>query len=297
MIHANGNGKSNGHDGSESCLKQVLERINEVGLLTREEEVQLAKAIEHGGPKAQKARERFIESNLALVISIAKKYTFKAKGMTLEDLVSEGIFGLMRAVEKFDWRRGGKFSTYATWWIRQKIQYALLTKCSAVKLPANIYGLLKRYDRTNREFLDRHRRKPAQKEIAHALDVTLNAAIELEKAWDRRTESLSLLDFRMSEDRKVGDPAHIASAKEIRSRTTLQIEKMLSTLDPREEKVIRLRYGIGTGRTHTLDEVAPAIGVSSRERVRQLQIRAQKKLRTHPEASKLFGNYVQTSNE
>ena len=284
-------------------LRLYLEAAAREPLLTKEEEVELAIIIEHGKEsedklragrlrseksilkarqavkKAEAARQRFIMANLRLVVSVARKY--QGQGLPLLDLIQEGNIGLMRAVELFDWRRGFKFSTYATWWIRQGITRAIADRSRSIRLPVHIHDRLRKLNRTRFQFAQTMGREPSREELAKALDTTVEEIDDLSEMG--RREPLSL-QSPVGEDTELGDlleQADEQSPLDAVEDAMLRQEigqAVLNVLDPRERRVIALRYGLANGHAMSLRDVGKMMGLSG-ERVRLIEREALRKLR------------------
>ena len=273
---------------SSDALRQYLNEIGRVSLLTAAEEVALAQRIERGD---QAARDHLVQANLRLVVSVAKRYA--GWSVPLLDLIQEGNAGLMCAAEKFDWRRGFKFSTYATWWIRQAVTRGLAQNSRTVRLPVHVNDKLVKLRRIERELPVQLGRDPTVAEIATALDLTVDAYSQL-RAADRRAVSLTTkLDADghlelgdLIPDEHAVEPAE-ASAKQLMSE---QILALLDVLDGREQKILRLRYGLDDGVHRTLEVVGTHFGLT-RERIRQIESGALRKLR-HPRVARQLTAYV-----
>ena len=257
-------------------IRLYLREISRAPLLTAEEEVELAKRIEQGD---MEALQRFVRSNLRLVVSIAKRYV--GRGLSLLDLIQEGNIGLMRAVQKYDWRRGYRFSTYATWWIRQAITRAIADQGRTIRLPVHMTDSITRYRKTVAQLTQELGRPPQPEEVAEAMSVApekveqiIQAAqrtISLEKPIGEEDET-SLGDVIADEVTK--GPEEVAAESMLRR----DVAQVLESLSPRERLVLQLRFGLGNGSPHTLAEVGAQLNIS-RERVRQLENEALRKLR------------------
>ncbi|MDQ7819644.1 MAG: RNA polymerase sigma factor RpoD [Armatimonadota bacterium] len=270
-------------------VRMYLKEIGKVPLLTPEQEVDLAQRMEKGD---EEAKRRLIEANLRLVVSIAKKYV--GRGMLFLDLIQEGNLGLIRAVEKFDWRKGYKFSTYATWWIRQAITRALADQARTIRIPVHMVETINKLIRVSRTLLQELGREPTAEEIAEAMKLPVERVREILKIAQ---EPISLeTPIGEEEDSHLGDfiedqdalaPAEAASFTMLKE----QLEDVLGTLTPRERKVLKLRFGLDDGRPRTLEEVGREFGVT-RERIRQIEAKALRKLR-HPSRSKRLKDFIE----
>lgn len=270
-------------------VKMYLKEIGRVPLLTAEEEVELAKRMENGDEAAKK---RLSESNLRLVVSIAKRYV--GRGMLFLDLIQEGNLGLIKAVEKFDYRRGYKFSTYATWWIRQAITRAIADQARTIRIPVHMVETINKLHRVNRQLLQDFGREPTPEEIAKEMEISVERVREIQKIAQEpvsletpigEEDDSHLGDFIEDEDAPA--PAEMASFVLLKE----QLDDVLSTLQPRERKVLQLRFGLDDGRSRTLEEVGQEFGVT-RERIRQIEAKALRKLR-HPSRSKKLRDYLE----
>ena len=273
---------------SSDALRQYLDGIGRVALLTAVEEVALAQRIERGD---QAARDHLIQANLRLVVSVAKRYA--GWSVSLLDLIQEGNVGLMRAADKFDWRRGFKFSTYATWWIRQAVRRGLAHNSRTVRLPVHVNEKLIKARRFERELPVQLGRDPTVAEIAAALDLTVDAYTQL-RAAERRAVSLEMT-LDADGDRELGDlipDEHAVEPAEASTRQLMaeQIRALLAGLDGREQKILRLRYGLDDGVHRTLEAVGTHFGLT-RERIRQIESGALRKLR-HPRVARHLAAYV-----
>ena len=272
----------------EDPVRMYLKEIGKVPLLSAEEEIELAKRMEKGDEAAKK---RLAEANLRLVVSIAKRYV--GRGMLFLDLIQEGNLGLIKAVEKFDYRKGYKFSTYATWWIRQAITRAIADQARTIRIPVHMVETINKLIRVSRQLLQELGREPTPEEIAAEMDMSVERVREILKISQ---EPVSLeTPIGEEEDSHLGDfiqddnvpvPADAAAFTLLKE----QLVEVLSTLTDREQKVLRLRFGLDDGRARTLEEVGKEFNVT-RERIRQIEAKALRKLR-HPSRSRKLKDYL-----
>ena len=269
-------------------VRMYLKEIGRIKLLTPEEEQEIAKKMAEGD---EDARKRMSEANLRLVVSIAKRYV--GRGMQLLDLIQEGNLGLMKAVEKFDYTKGYKFSTYATWWIRQSITRAIADQARTIRIPVHMVETINRVLRTSHSMVQKLGREPTTKEIADELHIEESKVEEVLKIAQ---EPVSLeTPIGEEEDSHLGDfiqDDEASQPSEEASYTLLRepLEEVLSTLTPREEQVLRMRFGLTDGKPHTLEEVGKEFDVT-RERIRQIESKALRKLR-HPSRSKKLRDFL-----
>lgn len=273
-------------------IRMYLKEIGKIKLLSPEEELEVAKKMAEGTPDEQAAaRKRMSEANLRLVVSIAKRYV--GRGMQLLDLIQEGNLGLMKAVEKFDYTKGYKFSTYATWWIRQSITRAIADQARTIRIPVHMVETINRVLRTSHSMVQKLGREPTTTEIAQELHMEVSKVEEILKIAQEpvsletpigEEEDSHLGDF--IQDDEASQPSEEASYTLLRE----QLEEVLSTLTPREEQVLRMRFGLMDGKPHTLEEVGKEFDVT-RERIRQIESKALRKLR-HPSRSKKLRDFL-----
>ena len=268
-------------------VRMYLKEIGQIKLLSAEEEVELAKAVAEGD---QKAKNKLTEANLRLVVSIAKKYS--GRGLHILDLIQEGNTGLIRAVDKFDWTKGNKFSTYATWWIRQAITRAIADQARTIRVPVHMVEVINKATRCNRKLVQELGREPTVEEIAAELGLPVEKIIEANRtAADTLSldtpvgdeEDTSIGSF--VEDERTPGPADATS----NALLAEALKEILDTLTEREADVLRMRFGMYDGRTHTLEEVGQSFGVT-RERIRQIENKAIRKLR-HPSRAKKIKDF------
>ena len=272
-------------------VKVYLKEIGRVPLLTPEEEDKLALALQAGGRAGEKAKQRLSEANLRLVVSIAKRYV--GRGMQFLDLIQEGNLGLIKAVEKFDHTKGFKFSTYATWWIRQAITRAIADQARTIRIPVHMVETINKVKKVSSQLLHENGHEPSAEEISERLDMPVDKVREIMRVAQEpvsletpigEEEDSHLGDFIPDEEAPV--PAEAASQTLLKE----QLAEVLKTLTPREEKVLRLRFGLEDGRPRTLEEVGKEFNVT-RERIRQIEAKALRKLR-HPSRSKKLRDFL-----
>ena len=273
---------------TDDPVRMYLKEIGKVPLLTADEEIELAKRMEEGD---EEAKRKLAEANLRLVVSIAKRYV--GRGMLFLDLIQEGNLGLIKAVDKFDYRKGYKFSTYATWWIRQAMTRAIADQARTIRIPVHMVETINKLIRVSRQLLQEYGREPTPEEIAKVMNISESKVREIIKIAQ---EPVSLeTPIGEEEDSHLGDfiPDDDAPAPAEAASFTLMKEQLLDVLDtltPREEKVLRLRFGLDDGHQRTLEEVGKEFKVT-RERIRQIEAKALRKLR-HPSRSKKLRDYL-----
>ena len=270
-------------------VRMYLKEIGKVPLLSADEEIELAKRMEQGDEEAKK---RLCEANLRLVVSIAKRYV--GRGMLFLDLIQEGNLGLIKAVDKFDYRKGYKFSTYATWWIRQAITRSIADQARTIRIPVHMVETINKLIRVSRQLLQTYGREPSPEEIAQEMGLSVDKVREIQKIAQEpvsletpigEEEDSHLGDFIPDED--VPAPAEAAAFSMLKE----QLVEVLDTLTEREQKVLKLRFGLEDGRARTLEEVGKEFDVT-RERIRQIEAKALRKLR-HPSRSKKLKDYLE----
>lgn len=270
-------------------VQMYLREIGRISLLTSQEEVKLAKRIEQGD---EEAKQKLTQANLRLVVSIAKRYLGRSRNLGLLDLIQEGNIGLFKAVEKFDYHRGYKFSTYATWWIRQAITRALADQARTIRIPVHMVETISKFTQVKRRLLQDLGREPLPEEIAAEMDESIDRVrhiikisqetISLETPIGDEDEESTLGEF--IEDKRSASPSQVAARKLLQER----IKDILIDLTPRERRILEMRFGLTDGITHTLEEVGKEFGVT-RERIRQIESKALEKMRQHEKSKKLKG--------
>ncbi len=268
------------------AVQMYFKEIGKTALLTKDEERELAKRAEKGD---EEARQRIIKANLRLVVSIAKRYVNRTPNLSILDLIQEGNIGLSRAVEKFDYRRGFKFSTYATWWIRQAITRALADQSRTIRIPVHMVETISKYTQTRRKLIQELGRDPLAEEIAAEMGLEIEKVRHIQKISQEvlsiespvgEDEDSSLSDF--IPDEKNSTPSQLAARSMLRDL----IKEILVDLTDRERKILNMRFGLEDGVTHTLEEVGKVFGVT-RERIRQIEAKALEKIRLHKKANAL----------
>jgi len=270
-------------------IQIYLKEISKTSFLTAEEEKDLAKRIENDDPLA---KDKLIQANLRLVVSIAKKYIGKSNNLTLLDLIQEGNLGLFRAVEKFDWRRGYKFSTYATWWIRQSINRALADQARTVRIPVHMVETISKYSKIRRELLQSLGREPTVDEIANEIGLPVHKVNYITKIF-QKTASLESpvsddADSSILSDFVQDNKTTLPSTEAARNLLKQRLNDILSDLNYREQRILAMRFGLDDGVSHTLEEVGEEFNVT-RERIRQIEAKSLEKIRQHEEIRKLKG--------
>lgn len=270
-------------------VQMYLREIGKIPLINAQEEVKLAKQIEKGD---EESRQKLTQANLRLVVSIAKRYVGRSRNLSLLDLIQEGNIGLFKAVEKFDYHRGYKFSTYATWWIRQAVTRALADQSRTIRIPVHMVETISKYTQIKRQLFQDLGREPLPEEIAAEMGESVDKirqimkisqeTLSLEAPVGDEDEESSLGEF--IEDKKTVSPAQVAARKLLRDR----LKDILTDLSPREQKILEMRFGLRDGITHTLEEVGQEFGVT-RERIRQIEAKALERMRQHKASKKLKG--------
>jgi len=274
---------------SSDSVQMYLKEIGRISLITAHEEKELAKKIEQGDEEAKKQLARV---NLRLVVSIAKKYIGRAPNLTILDLIQEGNLGLFRAVEKFDWRRGFKFSTYATWWVRQAITRALADQSRVIRIPVHMVESISKYQQTVKSLTQDLGREPLAEEVSMEMGLEIEKVRHMQKI-SQETVSLEAPVGDSEEDSTLGEfipDEKMLSPTDYASRRLLsdQMKGILVDLMPREQKILEMRFGLDDGVQHTLEEVGREFGVT-RERIRQIEAKALEKIRQHKKLKKLKG--------
>lgn len=276
---------------SDDPVRMYLREIGRIPLLTASQEIELARRIELGGADGAIAKRRLVQANLRLVVSIAKKYV--GRGMLFLDLIQEGNLGLIRGAEKFDHERGYKFSTYATWWIRQAITRSIADQARTIRIPVHMVETINRLKKITRQLAQEKSRKPTEEELAAAMEISVSKLRDIVKVAQEpvsletpvgKEEDSKLGDF--IEDKDTTTPASSVTAELLRE----DIIEVMEGLSPRERDVLRLRFGLDDGRQRTLEEVGQLFGVT-RERIRQIEAKALRKLR-HPNRSRRLREYM-----
>ena len=277
----------------EDPVRLYLREIGRIKLLSTNEEIELAKKIMQGGDPGARAKQKLVQANLRLVVSIAKKYV--GRGMLFLDLIQEGNLGLIRAAEKFDHERGFKFSTYATWWIRQAITRAIADQARTIRIPVHMVETINKLKKVTRRLAQELSRKPTEEELAVEMGISIPKLREIVKIAQEplsletpigKEEDSRLGDF--IEDKEADAPIKTVASELLRE----DLAEVLCTLSPRERDVLRLRFGMDDGRQRTLEEVGQLFGVT-RERIRQIEAKALRKLR-HPNRSRKLKEYVES---
>ena len=286
---ADQNGMQESSPNKIDSIQTYLKEISKEPLLSAEEEVELAKRIEK---EDMEAKKRMIRANLRLVVSIAKKYIGRSPKLSFLDLIQEGNLGLFRAVEKFDWRRGYKFSTYATWWIRQSINRALADQSRTVRIPVHMVEKISKYTKVRKDLFQSLGREPSAEEVAAEMGLEVDKVRHIIKIYQTATsleapvgddeDNSTLADF--IEDENTTPPSVDAGRKLLKER----LHEVMDSLDDREKKILSMRFGLDDGVTHTLEEVGNVFSVT-RERIRQIQAKALEKIRNKDDVKKLKG--------
>ena len=274
------------------AVQMYLKEIGKTPLLTQQEEVSLAKRKER---KDEKARQQLMKANLRLVVSIAKRYVNRSPNLSILDLIQEGNIGLSRAVDKFDYRRGFKFSTYATWWIRQAITRALADQSRTIRIPVHMVETISKYTQTKRKLTQELGRTPLAEELANEMGTDVSKINYIQKISQEVISLETPLDESGNDGGTLSDfipDSQSLTPEQLASQTLLrnQLKEIISALSPREQKILSMRFGLEDNVTHTLEEVGKEFGVT-RERIRQIEAKALERIRQHSEIGKLEGYY------
>ncbi len=273
-------------------IQSYFKDINKIPLINKEEEINLSKKISKGDKEAEKS---LIQANLKLVVSIAKNFNYKSNNLTLLDLIQEGNIGLHKAVKKFDWRRGYKFSTYATWWIRQSINRGLSDQARTIRIPVHMIETVSKYKKIKKNLSYELGREPLMEEIASEMNINIKKILEIQKITlnivslekpigdkDKEHTLIELVEDKKQKDLSLSMEKYILKKK---------LEKILEILSPREQKILYLRFGLKDGTVYTLEEIGKKLNIT-RERVRQIQAKSLEKLKQYQETKTLKQHYL-----